>query len=94
LPGEEAMKEDATEIFTLDEVAAYLKLGKRTVYRLAAAKKIPAFKVGGTWRFQRQEIDQWIKRQTAEPRVMMVLANLMAGMAERVAPCSHDWTAW
>ena len=58
------MKDDATEIFTLDEVAAYLKLGKRTVYRLAAAKKIPAFKVGGTWRFSRQEIDRWIKRQT------------------------------
>jgi excisionase family DNA binding protein len=64
LPGEEAMKDDAAEIFTLDEVAAYLKVGKRTVYRLAAAKKIPAFKVGGTWRFSRQEIDQWIKRQT------------------------------
>jgi excisionase family DNA binding protein len=60
------MKEDTGEIFTLDEVAAYLKVGKRTVYRLAAAKKIPAFKVGGTWRFRRQEIDQWIKRQTAE----------------------------
>ena len=59
-------KDDTGEIFTLDEVAAYLKVGKRTVYRLAAAKKIPAFKVGGTWRFRRQEIDQWIKRQTAE----------------------------
>lgn len=58
------MKDDTGEIFTLDEVAAYLKVGKRTVYRLAAAKKIPAFKVGGTWRFSRQEIDQWIKRQT------------------------------
>jgi hypothetical protein len=33
---------------------------------LAAAKKIPAFKVGGTWRFPRADIDQWIKRQTAE----------------------------
>jgi excisionase family DNA binding protein len=64
--GEEAMKDDTGEIFTLDEVATYLKVGKRTVYRLAAAKKIPAFKVGGTWRFQRQEIGQWIKRQTAE----------------------------
>lgn len=58
------MKENAGEIFTLDEVAAYLKVGKRTVYRLAAAKKIPAFKVGGTWRFRRQEIDQWITEQT------------------------------
>ena len=61
-----AMKDDAAEILTLDEVAVYLKVGKRTVYRLAAAKKIPGFKVGGTWRFRRQEIDLWIKRQTAE----------------------------
>ena len=60
------MKDDTGEIFTLDEVAAYLKVGKRTVYRLAAGKKIPAFKVGGTWRFRRQEIDLWIKKQTAE----------------------------
>lgn len=59
------MKDDTGEIFTLDEVAAYLKVGKRTVYRLAAAKKIPAFKVGGTWRFQRQQIDNWIKQQSS-----------------------------
>jgi excisionase family DNA binding protein len=58
------MKDEAGEIFTLDEVAAYLKVGKRTVYRLAAARKIPAFKVGGTWRFRRQEIDHWITKQT------------------------------
>ena len=64
MPGGEAMKDDTGEIFTLDEVAAYLKVGKRTVYRLAAGRKIPAFKVGGTWRFRRQEIDLWIRRQT------------------------------
>lgn len=54
------------EILTLDEVATYLKAGKRTVYRLAAAKKIPAFKVGGTWRFSRADIDSWIKQQSME----------------------------
>ena len=59
-------KADATEIFTLDEVAAYLKVGRRTVYRLSAAKKIPAFKVGGTWRFSRADIDSWIKQQSME----------------------------
>ena len=58
------MKDETGEIFTLDDVAAYLKVGKRTVYRLAAAKKIPAFKVGGTWRFSRTDIDAWIKQQS------------------------------
>lgn len=53
-----------SEILTIKQVADYLKVTERTIYRLAAAKKIPAFKVGGTWRFSRQEIDQWIKRQT------------------------------
>jgi len=59
------MTDKSGEIFTLDEVAAYLKVGKRTVYRLAAARKIPAFKVGGAWRFSRTEIDRWIKKQSA-----------------------------
>jgi excisionase family DNA binding protein len=60
------MKDENGEIFTLDDVADYLKVGKRTVYRLAAAKKIPAFKVGGTWRFSRADIDSWIKQQSME----------------------------
>lgn len=56
------------EILTIREVAEYLKVTERTIYRLAAAKKIPAFKVGGTWRFSRADIDVWIKLQsTADP---------------------------
>lgn len=52
-------------ILTIREVAAYLKVTERTIYRLAAEKKIPAFKVGGTWRFPRSEIDEWIRQQTS-----------------------------
>ena len=48
------------EILTLEEVAVYLKAGKRTVYRLAQQGVIPAFKLGGTWRFRRSELDSWI----------------------------------
>ena len=56
----EAMSDQPNEILTIDEVAAYLKAGKRTVYRLAANGKLPAFKLGGTWRFRRGDLDQWI----------------------------------
>lgn len=48
------------EILTLDEVALYLKAGKRTVYRLVQQGEIPGFKLGGTWRFRRAELDRWI----------------------------------
>ena len=40
------MTEVESEILTLEEVAAYLKAGKRTVYRLAQKGEIPAFKLG------------------------------------------------
>jgi excisionase family DNA binding protein len=48
------------EILTLDEVALYLKAGRRTVYRLVQQGEIPGFKLGGTWRFRRAELDRWI----------------------------------
>jgi excisionase family DNA binding protein len=54
------MTETEGEILTLDEVATYLKAGKRTVYRLAQKGGIPAFKLGGTWRFRRSDLDRWI----------------------------------
>ncbi|MDH7615242.1 helix-turn-helix domain-containing protein [Vibrio cholerae] len=60
-------------IFTLDELAAYLKVGKRTLYRLAAHGEIPAFKVGGTWRFRQSEIDRWINNQTQAGRKKEVI---------------------
>lgn len=54
-----------SEILTIKQVADYLKVTERTIYRLAAAKKIPAFKVGGTWRFSRADIDNWIRQQSS-----------------------------
>ena len=48
-------------LMTLEEVAAYLRLSKDTVYRMAQNGKIPAAKVGAQWRFQRQEVDEWLK---------------------------------
>lgn len=57
---------DEGEILTIREVADFLKVTDRTIYRLAAAKRIPAFKVGGTWRFSRADIVSWIRRQARE----------------------------
>ena len=54
------------DILMIKDVAEYLKVTERTIYRLAAAKKIPAFKVGGSWRFSRADIDIWIKQQSME----------------------------
>ena len=52
------------EILTIKEMADYLKVSERTVYRLASGRKIPAFKVGNAWRFRREEIERWIEQQS------------------------------
>lgn len=52
------MCEQPDKILTVDEVAAFPKAGKRTVYRLAVSGEIPGFKLGGTWRFRRSELDE------------------------------------
>ena len=51
---------------TIGEVADHLKVTERTIYRLAGAKQIPAFKVGGSWRFSKADIDVWIKKQSSK----------------------------
>ena len=51
------------QIMTVKDVASYLKLNERTVYRMATSAKIPAFKVGTSWRFKKEEIDAWIAQQ-------------------------------
>lgn len=57
-----------TDIMTMDEVAAYLKLKLKTAYALAARGDIPGFKVGGSWRFRRSEIDKWIAKQERDSK--------------------------
>ena len=45
------------EILTAAEVAKYLRIHPYTVKRLVRVGKLPGFKVGGQWRFNRDKID-------------------------------------
>jgi excisionase family DNA binding protein len=50
---------------TVRNVAGFLSVDEKTIYRLAQQGKLPGFKVAGTWRFQLQDIQGWIDRQKA-----------------------------
>jgi len=54
-------------VFTIDDLVAYLKLPKSTVYKLAQEGKIPGQKVGRHWRFRKDTIDRWLDA-SASPR--------------------------
>jgi excisionase family DNA binding protein len=51
------------DIMTVREVAEFLKVTERTIYRLAAESQIPSFKVGGSWRFRRADLVKWMSEQ-------------------------------
>jgi excisionase family DNA binding protein len=59
-PGGDSVK---TDVMTIRELAVYLKMAEKTLYRLAAEGAVPGFKVGGAWRFRKSEIDKWIVGQ-------------------------------
>ena len=53
----------ADEVLTIKEVAALLKLAEKTVYAMANAGELPAFKIRGQWRIKRAELDRWMDAQ-------------------------------
>src|SRR6266496_2440555 len=54
-----------SKLITVKEVANYLVVTERTVYRLIKDPTFPAFKVGGQWRFKMEMIDDWMRRDRA-----------------------------
>ena len=48
---------------TVRDVAGYLNVDEKTVYRLAKRGELPGFKVAGSWRFKRADLDAWIDQQ-------------------------------
>ena len=49
---------------TIRNVARYLALSEKTVYRLIQNGGIPAVKIGGQWRFDQKILDDWLLEQS------------------------------
>ena len=51
------------ELMTIEEIADYLRVKKRTIYEWLKKGKIPAIKTVGQWRFKKTQIDNWLDKQ-------------------------------
>lgn len=60
-----------TDILTVDDVAALLKMTKRQVYEMTCERTrsgamrtnpIPVLKINGNVRFRKQDIDGWLEK--------------------------------
>lgn len=58
------MRSIPDEVFTVDEMAVYLRISKSTLYQLAQKGRIPASKVGKHWRFHKATIEEWLRRHS------------------------------
>ena len=60
--------EETNTIFTIEELAEYLKVAKSTLYKVAQEGKVPGQKVGKHWRFRKGAIDEWLRNGVAQDR--------------------------
>jgi excisionase family DNA binding protein len=64
-----------SRLMTVSEVADYLRVTKKTIYRLLLKGKIPATKVGNQWRFNRGAIDRWLRRNAVVAKANILVVD-------------------
>ena len=63
------------ELMTVAEVARYLRVTEKTVYRLLKKGRIPATKVGRQWRFERNSIDEWLHQNSVGTQAVILVVD-------------------
>lgn len=53
------------DVLTIEELAAYLKISKSTLYKLVREGRIASQKVGKHWRFRKDAIDHWLEKRSS-----------------------------
>ena len=59
------MKEEPT-IMTVRDVAKYLRLSEAKVYRLVNKGSLPVVRIGKTWRFRKDLLDDWLAERSKQ----------------------------
>lgn len=55
---------------TVRDVAVFLNVDEKTIYRLVTRGELPGFKVLGSWRFQRCDLVEWIEFKKSETKLV------------------------
>ena len=53
------IKDDPNDYLTIPEVAAYFRISRSQVYKLAKKPSFPAVKLGKQWRINKEELNKW-----------------------------------
>ncbi len=55
--------EPDARVLTVHDIAVYLRLSEAKVYKLAKEGRLPALRVGRSWRFRKDLVDEWMRRE-------------------------------
>ena len=73
LNGVSAEEEKLAELLTTKEIALYLRLRPETMLRKVKRGEVPAIKVGGRFRFDKKEIDEWLRDNSVPRKSTLVI---------------------
>ena len=62
------MLRPGAQVLTAEEVARYLRLHVKSIYRLVRERKMPGQKVGGRWRFHSDALEKWLKDEKLQSK--------------------------
>src|ERR1700722_10344250 len=82
----------AKKILTVSELAEHLSVHRITIYRLLKGGTLPGFKIGRVWRFDLDEIANWMASGKAERDLMASDGNLADGQHDGVVNGAHGST--
>lgn len=76
------------EMMTSEEAAAYLRTSVESIRRMAREGRVPAARVGRSWRFRKTELDEWLEvgGDASEDLVDRWLVQLAEERAARTKP--------
>ena len=60
---------------TVRDVATFLNVDEKTIYRLVTKGELPGFKVLGSWRFQKTDMQLWIDSRKQEAKMLHLKRN-------------------
>lgn len=55
------------QLMTIEEVAEYLQVSSKTVYRMIHRREIPCYKVANQWRFKWDNLQHWMEESNYQP---------------------------
>ena len=60
MPEKPSNKKADPPIWTVHDVAEYLRMSEAKVYRLVKEQQLPVVRIGKTWRFRKDLLDNWL----------------------------------